>query len=596
MKSFAFFGTHAEISALARRYVWAAPVVACFAISIGLLEGAGVGLLIPFLATLTDNSAHTSSGFLSFILRFANGYDRHGKLLLITGAIFACLLLKNVLQAAANAFTAWVDGQIGQNIRSSLSERLQGAEYTFFLAQDSSRLMNILGTESWKTSDAVRVVLTRIASVATISVFAILLFAVSWRLSLIVLVGGFAARLLQKRIESKLRVLSTKMVAVNQSLAERMLFAIFGARVIRLFHRQSSEHARFVRESDEVRLALLRLQSLSGALWPTLETVHASLILLVLLVAVFSGVSLPLMIAFLVLMNRLQPHLRTLEQTGTALASAAGNLDEVEWLLASRTSTLASSGTEPFTALHDSIVFDGVTFEYGDRGEPALIDASFRFRRGRSTALIGASGAGKTTVINLLCRLLNPTAGEIRVDGQPLPDLDLNDWLRHIAIAGQDVDLIDGTIAENIAFGLEEVEAPDRAGIEAAARAAQAHFIDHLPRGFDTMVGNRGLNLSGGQRQRIGLARALARKPEILILDEATNAVDQETESAILEALQQLPKTMTLIVISHKPGVVAFCEDAVMFERGRVIKTGALSSLADLPVELETSSLTQAYP
>jgi subfamily B ATP-binding cassette protein MsbA len=303
---------------------------------------------------------------------------------------------------------------------------------------------------------------------------------------------------------------------------------------------------------------------------------HGVLFLVVLMTAVFTGVSLPVLAAFLVLMNRVQPHLRLLEQSAASLASAAGPFNEVEWLLKVRDNPPVPRGELAFIGLRNGIEFDKVTFEYGDRGEPALMDASFELRRGRSTALIGGSGAGKSTVINLICRLLEPVSGTIKVDGQPLSRVKISDWLNAIAIAGQDIDLIDGTIAENISYGRPNTE---RTKIERAARSAGAGFVNDLPQGLETLVGPRGLSLSGGERQRIGIARALAREPDILILDEATNAIDHETETGIIKALQNLPESMTIIVISHRPGTLAFCDDAVVLNRGRVVETGPLSSV-----------------
>ena len=217
------------------------------------------------------------------------------------------------------------------------------------------------------------------------------------------------------------------------------------------------------------------------------------------------------------------------------------------------------------------------TFDYGSRDDPALNRASFVLRRGRSTALIGPSGAGKSTVINLLCRLLEPTSGTIKVDGQPLSRIRVSDWLSRIAIAGQDIDLIDGTIAENIMYGRGAI---DPATMELAVRSARADFIFDLPQGLDTVVGPRGISLSGGQRQRISIARALARNPEILILDEATNAVDQVTENELSNIFQTLSKSITIIVISHRPNTLAFCDDAVVLERGNVVEAGPILSTA----------------
>jgi subfamily B ATP-binding cassette protein MsbA len=191
--------------------------------------------------------------------------------------------------------------------------------------------------------------------------------------------------------------------------------------------------------------------------------------------------------------------------------------------------------------------------------------------------LIGGSGAGKSTVVNLLCRLLDPASGTIRVDGRPLSTIKVGDWLNLIAIAGQDFDLIDGTIGENIAFGRPGM---GQQRIRDAIEAVYSGFMNEFPDGLETLVSSRGLSLSAGQRQRLGIARALARAPQILILDEATNALDQEAEGAILRTLSHLPKPMTILTISHRPGTLAFCDDAVVLDHGCVIETGPMATCA----------------
>jgi ABC-type multidrug transport system, ATPase and permease components len=567
-------GANANLAGIARRYSWTAFIVTFLALLIGLLEGVGVSLLIPLLSTFTSSfSAAKGGGALGLIERFAQGYSRNERLFVVSSVIFVFVVLKSTFQVLANAFDAWVEGRVGHEIRCALSDSLQRVGYPFFLVQEPARLVNILATESWKASDAVRIVLNRIAAIAAILVFSVLLLLVSWRLSFIVLAGGFIARMVQKRTDARLRELSEATVSANQLLADQMLFTIFGSRIIRLFNSQKAEQRHFEMTSDGVRCSILKSARLYGMQGPLLEAMHGVLFLVVLLTAVFTGVSLPVLAAFLVLMNRVQPHLRLLEQSAGSLASASGSFNEVEWLLKARdTPPAAPRGELPFIRLRNGIEFDDVTFEYADRGEPALTHVSFELRRGRSTALIGESGAGKSTVVNLICRLLEPSAGTIKVDGQPLSQIRISDWLNAIAIAGQDIDLIDGTIAENISYGRPGTE---RTKIERAAWSAGAGFVNDLAQGLETLVGPRGLSLSGGERQRIGIARALAREPDILILDEATNAIDLETETSIIQTLQDLPKSMTIIVISHRPSALVFCDDAVVLSRGRVIEAGS---------------------
>jgi subfamily B ATP-binding cassette protein MsbA len=359
-----------------------------------------------------------------------------------------------------------------------------------------------------------------------------------------------------------------------------MLFVIFSARIIRIFNTQRIEQEHFEASSDEVRRTILRSGRVYGTQGPLLEAIHGVLLVIVVLVAISIGTSVPVLATFLVLMNRFQPHLRTLEGTSAAFAAASAHFEEVEWLLDASNKPSAPSGIVPFTGLRDHIIFENVTFDYGTRNVPALSNVNFVLRRGRATALLGESGSGKSTIINLLCRLLDPTSGAIRIDGKPLQDLKVADWLDSIAIAGQDIELFDGTIAENIAYGQPETP---RDEIEVAVRAAHANFVQELPLGLDTPVGPGGLGLSGGQRQRIGLARALVRKPELLILDEATNAVDYATEEGILRELQNLRGAMTMLVVSHKPKTLAFCDDALVLRQGKLVSAGPAASVLGEP-------------
>jgi ABC-type multidrug transport system fused ATPase/permease subunit len=308
-----------------------------------------------------------------------------------------------------------------------------------------------------------------------------------------------------------------------------------------------------------------------------LEILHAVLFIGILLVAVVYGYSLPVLAAFLVLLNRLQPHLRALEAASTDLESAAANVAEVEWLLDPRGQPPGPTGETPFTGLTDRIEFRDVSFAYPTRTEAAaLTKVSFSIPAGQATALMGRSGSGKSTIINLLCRLVDPASGSILVDGKDLAEIDPASWLDQIGIAGQDIDLVDGTIAENIAFGRSGLSEAD---IVEAARAADAHdFITALPQGYQTHVGDDGSNLSGGQRQRVAIARAFARKPSILILDEATNAVDGISEGAILGLLRRVRGDMTVIVISHRQSTIAQCDHAVSLLGGAVVEESPLSS------------------
>lgn len=221
-------------------------------------------------------------------------------------------------------------------------------------------------------------------------------------------------------------------------------------------------------------------------------------------------------------------------------------------------------------AVRGEVALRNVSFAYGDT--PTLSDVSLTLEAGKVTAFVGSTGSGKSTLVKLLLRLYEPVAGSIELDGQPITTLDLADYRRALGYVAQDTFLTDATVAENIAYGLEGVTGEQ---IERAARAAEAHeFITRLPRGYETEVGERGQKLSGGQRQRIALARAIVRDPRILILDEATSAVDNETEAAIKRSLEKVAVGRTTVIIAHRLSTVRGADVIHVVSDGRIIESG----------------------
>jgi subfamily B ATP-binding cassette protein MsbA len=238
------------------------------------------------------------------------------------------------------------------------------------------------------------------------------------------------------------------------------------------------------------------------------------------------------------------------------------------------------AGRSGFGGLREGIRLEGVAFGYERGDDDVLRDVSIWIPAGQTTAVIGHSGAGKSTLIHLLLRLYDPTRGTIRVDGVSLPEIDPHAWRKRIAVVTQDVMLFNASVAENIAYGWAGAGPAD---VERAARLAGADaFLRALPRGYDTIVGDRGVRLSGGQKQRIALARALVRKPEILILDEATNALDAEAESFVQDAVASLGNELTLIVVSHRLSAVERADRFVLLDSGSVAAQGDRSILGSL--------------
>jgi ABC-type multidrug transport system fused ATPase/permease subunit len=565
---------------ITRRYAWTIPIVGVLSLISSLIEGFGISLLIPLLGTLMSSAAIELPGPIAVITNHAARLPPNERLVWLGLTIFGFIALKGLVRVGQTSFMAWVDGRAGHELRCALSERVNTADYPFFLEADSTRLFNILSAESWRALAVIHTRFTVVSDLAAVAVFAGLLLTLNWRLTLAVALGVLLIRLAHQRFLGAAEQQGTRISQATARLSEHMWRSITGMRVIRLFGQERHEQRQLSDASEAMAGAVLSQQTLAAALSAALEVAHAGLFIGLLIGAYWAGTALPLLAAFLVLLYRAQPFIRALEQARAELAGNRSATEEVEWLLQVPAKSPAVHRGRRFERLQAPIIFDRVSFRHAQTpaGSFVLRDLSFELEPGRSTALVGPSGAGKSTIVNLLCRLLEPTGGRILVNGADLTSYDLQSWRAHLGIAGQDAELLDGNIAENIRYG--RPDAPFDQVAEAARLAHIDEFIDGLPRGYSTDVGMNGLRLSGGQRQRIALARALLRRPEILILDEATNAVDGLSEAAILRLLKGVPWRLTTLVVSHRSSTLAACDDCIVLADGRLAEAGPIATLS----------------
>jgi subfamily B ATP-binding cassette protein MsbA len=575
-------GRDSPLFPFARKYAWSVPVVAGLGFAASLLEGLGISLVVPMLALISNDApSRAGTGIVAQLYYFPSLIPEHLRLPAIAALILISIALKGVVQGANGILIAWIDGKAAHDIRVAMADRLLSVGYPFFLSTSSARLLNVLGTESWRASDAVRLIFTIVSGVGTLVVFCVLLMLVNWQLFIITLLGALALRWLQRAIVARVGIASEAMRQANEELADRIVAVTSGAvKIARIFGQEHREHVTFTRVSEFVRHTMLRIYRVSAWHHPLFELSYAGLFLVILCAASQIGLEIPVLIAFLLLMYRMQPYIHQVSGSFVALSGMRASVAEVEWMLEPNGKPRGPKGDLPFVGLKSGIRFQNVRFSYDAqrRDEEALSNVNFEIRQGIWTALDGPSGAGKSTIVNLLCRLIEPTSGRIDVDGQSITDISSGQWLSHLALAGQDLDLVQGTIAENIAYGAPDVSIDEIR--HAAWLASLDEFVDALPAGYDTRVGERGFSVSGGQRQRIGLARALVRHPSILILDEATNALDALTEAVVMDRVKQASQGLTVLVISHRASTLRHCEASICIDR-------SLARTAILPVGAE---------
>ena len=571
-------GPHRPFAELERKYLWTLPVAVAVSLLSTALEGFGIGLLVPLLSVMLDNGqASDPTGLAAPVIDIARQIEPRYPLLAIGGLILTLILLKNVVGTVGGLLISRIDGHAGADLRSMIARKLLRQPYNYYLVEEAPWMINVISSDSWRTGEVIQARYGIASSAAAAVVLSIFAAVANWKLFIIVVIGAVAARLLQQTTSKRVAALSEHVSETNRVLGERMMLIVDLARLIRVFNQEKHEQAMFDGASDKVRQAMYNVERGSALYAPVMEVLLAALFIFVLFVAQRMGMGVPEILAFLILQYRLQPHVMAVNQGLIDLAALKGSVKQVEWLLGDEGKT-PQPGDQPLTGGIDrTIRFEQVSYTYPYEERPVIHQASFQIPVGSATALIGRSGAGKSTLVNLLLRLLDPNDGRILHGDTDLRHIDPGSWRARISLAGQDIDLIEGTVADNIAYRAPGVTQKD---IEEAARIADAHdFIMAMPGGYQASIGSYGANLSGGQRQRISLARALACKPDLLILDEATNAVDGISETVIMDLLREHRSFGSAIVISHRRSTLSACEQGIVIEQGQIVESGPLRSL-----------------
>jgi ABC-type multidrug transport system fused ATPase/permease subunit len=339
-------------------------------------------------------------------------------------------------------------------------------------------------------------------------------------------------------------------------------------RTIRAFAQEEATGQRFEQASRLVERTSVAREHLQNLIPPLSECSYLVVLGVVVIASNVLQIPFAATLAAVALLYRLQPHMRELDAHLLDLGGVEASVRLIGAALDRSDKVYASKGDIPFGGIKRQLRFDNVSMVYAASTKPTLSGATFSIPAGRTTAIVGRSGAGKTTIVNLLLRLYEPTSGSILADDIPINCFDAKTWLSRISVAGQDLELFEGTIAENIAFAAPGASMEDIK--EAAALAGMTDFVADLPDGLYTWVGERGLNFSAGQRQRINLARALIRRPDLLILDEATTALDHGLEDEVRANILQACRGRTVIVITHRMDIACAADHIVKLSGGQV--------------------------
>jgi subfamily B ATP-binding cassette protein MsbA len=547
------------------------------------LEGITVGFIASFLQGLTNpNEPPIQSGFRWIDVWFlATEAPTTERIYRLAALILLLAWLHSVFSYLGRFYSGLSALKLVGRIRKLIFEQLQSLSLSYYSKSRSGELINSITTEGNQLIQAFDAATVFITRGSTLIAYVISMFFLSWQLSIAAVMMFSLLSVGLSNLVGWVREASFAVPLANGHLASVAVELINGIRTVQANTAQDFERKRFYLATDAVTKVKTKVLLINELLKPLADGV-ATTILIVIVTASFmilvrgGELRAASLLAFMFVLFRMMPLVSQVNSSRGRFNSYQGAMNNIKELLRTDNKVYLENGTIQFSGLKQAIDFVSVDFGY-NIAEPVLHNITLSIQKGQTTALVGASGAGKTTLADLIPRFYDPTRGNILIDGVDLREFEIHSLRQKMAIVSQDTFIFNTSVRNNIAYGLEKV--PFEKIVEAAKLANAWEFIREMPEGMETILGDRGVRLSGGQRQRIAIARALLRDPEILILDEATSALDSVTERLIQESLAKLSVGRTVIAIAHRLSTIIRADKVVVLEAGRIVEQGNYQEL-----------------
>ena len=499
-----------------------------------------------------------------------------GGILWMPLALMGLFLVRGLGDYVADVAIAWVGGKVVYDLRMQMFQRLLHLPARFFDEHSAGVVISKVTYDVTQVTQAATKVLDVVVR-DTLAVAGLLgwMLYLNWRLTLVALVVAPPVVLIVRVVSRRLRDISRSLQRTYGEMTHVLEEATEGHRIVKVFGGQRYEAERFGRSANWVRRYTFKSRAAAGLNVPLVQFTTASGLAAIVFIAsrqaVDGTLTVGAFVSFLGAMGMLFSPIKRLTQVSEplqrGLAAAESIFDMVDEPVE------ADQGARPLARATGRLELRGVTFRYDRTLEPAVRELSLTVEPGETVALVGPSGGGKTTVAHLVPRFYDLEGGQILIDGEDISTIRLADLRAQVAYVGQDVVLFNDTVAANIAYGARQGAGEE--AVREAARAANAlEFIEALPEGFQTRVGDRGVRLSGGQRQRVAIARALLKDAPILILDEATSALDTESERRVQEALERLRRGRSTLVIAHRLSTIENADRILVLREGRIVERG----------------------
>lgn len=542
-----------------------------------LLEGVGINAAIPmfsFIAGISDKADDSVSKIIKkFFAFFKINYSLKYLFIFICGL----LLFRVLVLLLSNYIKIKIAAVYEEKTRGELFKLTTEANWQYLLKQKLGHLDTILITNVQYGSSLLQNISSSLMMIASLFIFLLVAINISWLVTLITVILGGLVFLIFKPFLYKTRTLSRENEKINRQTAHHVNENILGMKTIKVMSAGDKIIDKAREYFKTLRELIIKTNFLSIATGSLIQPI--SLIFVFIIFAVSyktSAFNFAALAAIIYLIQRIFTYTQQLQQNFYSMTIAASYVDKMlEYRDEAKKNKEIDRGRDGFT-FTDNFEFKNVAFYY-DKARQILSKVSFSVNKGEMVGLIGPSGAGKTTIVDIILRLFNPTEGEILLDGKNISQIDINKWRKNIGYVSQDIFLRNDTIANNIKFYDDSIT--DEKMADAAKMANIHEFILSCSDKYGTVIGERGLLLSAGQRQRIVIARILARRPEILILDEATSALDNESEAQVQEVIENLKNKVTVLLIAHRLSTVMNCTKLLILQDGEIKEQGSPAEL-----------------
>lgn len=561
-----------------------------------IFSGIAVYLTIPLMKTLfldeVQSSADQTGGMFSFIKDFLvwiEGYIFEGGKLSALGKacilIFAAFFMKNLTGFLQSVSMQQVEKGVVRDIRVQMYEKINSLSIRFFTNERSGNLMSIMTNDVNAIQNAISATfLNLMREPVLILIFLAIALSISWEMTLIALLVFPITVLIISKIGSSLRRRSTRMQQKSSDILSVIAETIYGAKIIRALRGEAFKDREFRQEANELKRLTIKNVIASELVTPISElmTITAGIVIIWFggqQILADNSLDAAEFLGFIFVIFQLIIPIKNLGSINNRIQEASASADRIFGVLDQPVEVTESPGAVDKNSFDDKIKVNNVSFGYL-KDQQILEDVSFDINKSEIVAIVGPSGAGKSTMVDLICRFYDTSSGEILIDGTNIKDIKLRSLRDLMGIVQQETILFNDTIRNNIIFGMEGVT--EERLVEVCKSANAYDFIAETEKGFDTVIGDRGMKLSGGQKQRISIARTLLRNPSILILDEATSSLDMESEQLVQNALDTLMTTRTSIVIAHRLSTVKNANKIVVLEKGKIVQIGTHDELIQI--------------